>query len=132
MSGGGDGRPAHPKLGKPLEFMRSLWALDHALQSRSKAMAAALGVTGPQRMVVRLVGRFPDIAAGSLAELLMVHPSTLTGIVQRLESRMGGGRCSASPSGPARWTGTRRAPSSWRCSAPWRAPPGPRWSRRAR
>ena len=84
---GGDGRPAHPKLGKPLEFMRSLWALDHALQSRSKAMAAALGVTGPQRMVVRLVGRFPDIAAGSLAELLMVHPSTLTGIVQRLESR---------------------------------------------
>jgi MarR family transcriptional regulator, organic hydroperoxide resistance regulator len=75
------------KLGKPLEFMRSLWALDHALQSRSKAMAAALGVTGPQRMVVRLVGRFPDIAAGSLAELLMIHPSTLTGIVQRLESR---------------------------------------------
>jgi len=75
------------KLGKTLEFMRSLWALDHALQSRSKAMAAALGVTGPQRMVVRLVGRFPDIAAGSLAELLMIHPSTLTGIVQRLESR---------------------------------------------
>jgi len=75
------------KLGKPLEFMRSLWALDHALQSRSKAMAAALGVTGPQRMVVRLVGRFPGIAAGSLAELLMIHPSTLTGIVQRLESR---------------------------------------------
>lgn len=75
------------KLGKPLDFMRSLWALDHALQSRSKAMAAALGVTGPQRMVVRLVGRFPDIAAGSLAELLMIHPSTLTGIVQRLESR---------------------------------------------
>jgi len=76
-----------PKLGKALEFMRSLWALDHALQSRSKAMAADLGVTGPQRMVVRLVGRFPDIAAGSLAELLMIHPSTLTGIVQRLESR---------------------------------------------
>ena len=70
-------RPQPPKLGRALDFMRSLWALDHALQSRSKAMAAALGVTGPQRMVVRLVGRFPDIAAGSLAELLMIHPSTL-------------------------------------------------------
>jgi DNA-binding MarR family transcriptional regulator len=48
-------------------------------------MARELGLTGPQRLVLRIVGRFPGIPAGELAALLHVHPSTLTGILQRLE-----------------------------------------------
>jgi DNA-binding MarR family transcriptional regulator len=76
-----------PKLGKALEFMRLLWGLDHSLQSRSKMMAATIGLTGPQRLVIRLVGRFPNIAAGSLAGILRIHPSTLTGILKRLAAR---------------------------------------------
>jgi MarR family transcriptional regulator, organic hydroperoxide resistance regulator len=74
-------------LGEPLEFMRLIWALSHAMQSRSKRMAIELGVTGPQRFVIRLVGKMPAMSAGSLAELLHVHPSTLTGVLQRLEDR---------------------------------------------
>jgi DNA-binding MarR family transcriptional regulator len=50
-------------------------------------MASELGVTGPQRLVIRIVGRFPGVAAGRLAEILHVHPSTLTGVLKRLESR---------------------------------------------
>jgi DNA-binding MarR family transcriptional regulator len=69
------------------EFMRLLWALDHGLQSRSKRMLAALGVTGPQRLVVRAVGRQPGISAGELAALLHLHPSTLTGVLSRLVER---------------------------------------------
>ena len=76
-----------PPLGAVLDFMRMLWALDHALQSASKRMEAAYGITGPQRLVVRIVGRFPGIAAGRVAEILHVHPSTLTGILKRLETR---------------------------------------------
>jgi DNA-binding MarR family transcriptional regulator len=76
-----------PPLGAVLDFMRLLWAVDHALQSASKRMEAAYGVTGPQRLVVRIVGRFPGIAAGRVAEILHVHPSTLTGILKRLELR---------------------------------------------
>jgi DNA-binding MarR family transcriptional regulator len=34
---------------------------------------------------VRIVGKFPGIPAGQLAKLLHVHPSTLTGILKRLE-----------------------------------------------
>src|SRR6185503_12359537 len=64
--------------------MRQLWDLDHRLQSASKGMAAALGVTGPQRLVVRMVGRFPNVSAGGLSELLHLHPSTLTGVLERL------------------------------------------------
>jgi DNA-binding MarR family transcriptional regulator len=68
-----------------LEFMRLLWAVDHELQSTSKRMELTLGVTGPQRLVVRMVGRFPGVTAGRLAQLLHLHPSTLTGILKRLE-----------------------------------------------
>jgi DNA-binding MarR family transcriptional regulator len=76
----------HP-LGDALEFLQLLWSIDHGLQSMSKRMVTDLGVTGPQRFVVRLIGRFPGILAGELSDLLRLHPSTLTGILQRLEDR---------------------------------------------
>jgi DNA-binding MarR family transcriptional regulator len=86
----GRGRSAHSvdspwNLGEVLEFMRLLWAVDHALQKRSKQMQGVLGVTGPQRLVIRILGRFPGIPAGRLSEILHMHPSTLTGILKRLE-----------------------------------------------
>jgi|SRR5712664_829459 len=74
-------------LGPVLKFMKQLWALDHRLQSASKRMKATYGITGPQRLVVRFVGRSPGISAGALAEMLHVDPSTLTGVLRRLESR---------------------------------------------
>ena len=75
------------RLGRVLEFMRLLWALDHALHSTSKWMEARLGITGPQRLVIRMIGRFPGVSAGALADLLHVHPSTLTGVLRRLTGR---------------------------------------------
>ena len=75
------------QLGTTLDFMRVLWALDHALQSASKRMESTQGVTAPQRLVVRIVGRFPGISAGELAEVLHLHPSTLTGVLKRLVAR---------------------------------------------
>jgi MarR family transcriptional regulator, organic hydroperoxide resistance regulator len=74
-------------LGEVLEFMRLLWAVDHGLQSTSKRMASEMLVTGPQRLVIRIVARFPGISAGRLAEVLHVHPSTLTGVLDRLKRR---------------------------------------------
>jgi MarR family transcriptional regulator, organic hydroperoxide resistance regulator len=78
-------RSAPFALGAVLDFMRLLWEVDHALHRTSKRMETTLGVTAPQRLVIRIVGRFPGIPAGHLARLLHVHPSTLTGIVKRLE-----------------------------------------------
>jgi DNA-binding MarR family transcriptional regulator len=79
--------PATPPLGAALEFLRSLWGVNHALESSSRKMKSRLGVTGPERMVVRLVGRCPEISAGDLARILQVHPSTLTGLLKRLVIR---------------------------------------------
>jgi len=78
---------AASSLGDVLTFMRVLWAVDHGLRSGSKRMARTAGVTGPQRLVLRMVGRFPNASAGQLAELLHVHPSTLTGVLARLTRR---------------------------------------------
>src|SRR3954470_409893 len=74
-------------LGEVIEFMRLLWAVDHGLEASSKQMDARFGVTGPQRLVIRIVGRHPGIAAGRIAEILHVHPSTLTGVLARLVGR---------------------------------------------
>lgn len=74
----------HMQLPDVLDFMQLLWAVVHGLERSSKAMAADLGVTGPQRLVLRVVGLFPGLSAGDLAAILHVHPSTLTGVLQRL------------------------------------------------
>jgi DNA-binding MarR family transcriptional regulator len=70
-----------------LDFMRLLWNVEHGLQSRSKWMEATLGITGPQRLVLRIVRDRPDLSAGELAHILHLHPSTITGILQRLVSK---------------------------------------------
>jgi DNA-binding MarR family transcriptional regulator len=81
----GDDPPV--SLDATLEFMRELWAVHHGLQARSKRMAVRLGVTGPQRLVVRIVGTRPAISAGELADVLHVHPSTISGVLRRLEKQ---------------------------------------------
>lgn len=72
-------------LGEALSFMQLLWALTHGLESASKRMHAELGITGPQRLVLRIVGHYGRISAGELADTLHVHPSSLTGVLRRLE-----------------------------------------------
>jgi DNA-binding MarR family transcriptional regulator len=67
-----------------LQFMQLLWAVVHGLERTSKRMRREMGVTGPQRLVVRVVGLFAGISAGELATILHVHPSTLTGVLERL------------------------------------------------
>jgi MarR family transcriptional regulator, organic hydroperoxide resistance regulator len=78
--------PAGPDggLDPVLDFMRLLWGIEHHLQSVSKRMEASLGITGPQRLVLRVVSRFPGLSAGELARVVHLHPSTMTGILQRL------------------------------------------------
>lgn len=67
--------------------MRLLWAINHGLNKASRRLQSRFGVTGQQRLVIRIVGSFPRLSAGEVARTLHVHPSTLTGILQRLERR---------------------------------------------
>lgn len=67
--------------------MQRMWDFVHALDVRSKRMSTTIGVTGPQRLVIRLVGQRPGETASDLASMLGKHPSTLTGVLARLEER---------------------------------------------
>ncbi|MCL6641059.1 MAG: MarR family transcriptional regulator, partial [Candidatus Rokubacteria bacterium] len=53
----------------------------------SKRMNRTIGLTGPQRLVVRTLGEQPGLSPGEIATRLHLDPSTLTGIIQRLERR---------------------------------------------
>jgi MarR family transcriptional regulator, organic hydroperoxide resistance regulator len=79
-----DDDAAPPTLPDVLQFMQLLWAVVHGFDKTSKRMTGEIGVTGPQRLVLRVVGLFPGLSAGELAAILHVHPSTLTGVLQRL------------------------------------------------
>jgi MarR family transcriptional regulator, organic hydroperoxide resistance regulator len=76
---------ADAELDSVLQFMRLMWSVDHGLHKVSKRMAAAIGLTGPQRLAIRIIGRSPGMAAGELAALMHLDPSTVTGIIRRLE-----------------------------------------------
>jgi MarR family transcriptional regulator, organic hydroperoxide resistance regulator len=74
-------------LGEILDFLRLLWGIEHLLRSTSKYMHARLGITGPQRLVLRIVEKFPGITAKEISTIIHLHPATLTGIVDRLSDR---------------------------------------------
>jgi DNA-binding MarR family transcriptional regulator len=76
-----------PPLGEALELMRRLWALNHELERMSGRMSRVLGITAQQRMVLRIVGRFPGIMSGRLSELLCVDAATVSTTMARLEKR---------------------------------------------
>src|ERR1700688_4316745 len=66
---------ANYPLDPVLDFLRLLWSIEHGLQRLSKRMEAELGITGPQRLVLRLVGQFPGLPAGDLAGIARPPPS---------------------------------------------------------
>lgn len=70
-----------------LEVMQVLWALAHALEARSKRMQRDLGITGPQRLLLRVVGELPGCAPGAAARRLSLNPGTVSRLVAGLERR---------------------------------------------
>jgi len=76
-----------PLDGSILTFLQVIWRLEHAVERASKRMEDTIGISGPQRFALRLIGHSPGLGAGELAESMHLHPSTVTGMIQRLEGR---------------------------------------------
>jgi len=53
----------------------------------SKAVDREFGITGPQLWAMMTIEELETCSAGDLAERLFVHPSTITGVIQRLEEK---------------------------------------------
>lgn len=75
------------RLGPVLTVMRVIWAMEHALNARSKAMNKRYGVTGPQRLVMRVIGELGPMSPGELASVLHLHPASVTRLAKTLEAR---------------------------------------------
>lgn len=69
------------------DLLTLLWEAHHAMLAMSRHMERHVGLTGPQRLVLREVDRQPGISPGELAAALGVHASTITGLVERLVGR---------------------------------------------
>ena len=70
-----------------LDVLQVLWALAHALEARSKRMHRDLGVTGPQRLLLRVVGQSPGCGPGEAARRLSLNPGTVSRLAAGLERR---------------------------------------------
>ena len=76
---------AHVLADPTIVFLQTLWALDHRLQSHSKRMKTRAGVTGPQRLVIRILAASPKTSPSDLARILFFHKSTVTVVLRSLE-----------------------------------------------
>lgn len=65
----------------------SLRQLFKAIQEHSKAILGKTGMSGPQVWALTILDREPGLSLGELAGRLFAHPSTVSGIVDRLEAR---------------------------------------------
>jgi DNA-binding MarR family transcriptional regulator len=85
--GAPDDRPRREDLGAVLEIIRLLWAVDNGLHATSKRMTEIMGVTGQQRLLIRLIGKFPGATSGELADILEMPQSSISAIVELLVRR---------------------------------------------
>ncbi len=84
MPPGGDPTTA-PELDAAVGVMLALlWRSNHGLALLSKRMLRSHGVTGQQRMILRIIARGAGVSPGRISETASLHPSTLTGILERL------------------------------------------------
>ncbi len=69
------------------ETMQSLRRIFKALQNYSHEVSHRYGVTGPQLWVLKTVLKNGGLPVGELSQRMYLHPSTITGVVDRLEKK---------------------------------------------
>lgn len=78
---------ATEKADAALAFLALLWRANHAMHRVSSRMVETLGLTGPQRLALRLIGKRPGLTAGDLALGLHLDRGTVSAMLGRLEAR---------------------------------------------
>ena len=65
----------------------ALRRLFRATQEYSKAVQSRSGLSAPQLRALQIVDSHPGISIGDLSRQMFAHPSTVSGVVDRLENR---------------------------------------------
>ena len=69
------------------EIMQSLRRIIKSLQDYSQKVYSYFGVTGPQLWVLKTIYQSGSLSLGELSKRMYLHPSTITGAVDRLEKK---------------------------------------------
>jgi DNA-binding MarR family transcriptional regulator len=69
------------------ETMQSLRRIFKALQNFSHEVSTKFGITGPQLWVLKTIYQNGSLPLGELSKKMYMHPSTITGVVDRLEKK---------------------------------------------
>lgn len=69
------------------EILRSLRRITRAIDLHSKALMGTYGLTGPQLVCLRAIGRKQKMTPTELARVVSLSQGTVTGIVSRLVTR---------------------------------------------
>lgn len=76
-----------PAISDAAGVVQALRRITKAVHEFSKAVDRQFGITGPQLWALRTIQDRNGCSAGDLAERLCVHPSTVTGVIQRLADK---------------------------------------------
>ncbi len=69
------------------EIMQSLRRVFKAIHDYSRDVSDYFGVTGPQLWAMKALAEERGLSLGELARKMCLHPSTITGVVDRLEGK---------------------------------------------
>jgi MarR family transcriptional regulator, organic hydroperoxide resistance regulator len=69
------------------EIMQSLRRIFRAIHDYSNEVSDKFGITGPQLWALKTLSQYGSLSQGQLSEKMYLHPSTITGLVDRLERK---------------------------------------------
>ncbi len=69
------------------EIMQSLRRIFKAIQDYSHEVSNKFGITGPQLWALKTISQNGKLSSGELTKKMYLHPSTITGVVDRLEKK---------------------------------------------
>lgn len=69
------------------EIMQSLRRIFKAIQDYSHEVSGKLGITGPQLWALKTISQNGILSLRDLSGRMYLHPSTITGVIDRLEKK---------------------------------------------
>jgi DNA-binding MarR family transcriptional regulator len=69
------------------EIMQSLRRIFKAIQDYSHEVSNKFGITGPQLWALKTISQNESLYLSELSKSMYLHPSTITGVIDRLEKK---------------------------------------------
>jgi DNA-binding MarR family transcriptional regulator len=69
------------------EVMQSLRRIFKAIQDYSHEVSEKFGITGPQLWALKTISQNESLSLSDLGKRMYLHPSTITGVIDRLEKK---------------------------------------------